>query len=957
MRRLLLFSGLTLLVACGGATDLVAPPPPPPPPPPPSGSPGPAASVSAQAGDNQEADPGAAVPVSPAAIVRDASGHPVPGVTVVFAVSPGGGSVTGETASTDSSGVARAGSWTLGPTEGTNHLTATVASLAPATFTATAKFHAVILVDTTIGSTGGIVRYVKAGDPLSGTTLTIPAGAYPGTGRWRIERRAAASGPSLPNLRLTEPIVIVSTDQGLADSVMFLTIPRRTGADSTVAAFAWDLSGGAIEGLPLVGVTDTSFTIAARHFSSGLFLSTTPPRSSSFSAPRPIARSIAAVAPLPFSVAVFNTPVPTNPVIAFNVYAAGGAVTTGFDPAADAWEFPNFGSYVAPLGQLTGTSLSELYYHTAAFSGALPHLFGTYNPNFKPVWAGDNLGYRVAALTETDIDWASARAAVTAVESGSLVNANLNNRGVDVVNYNSLLATMVLTGRPQVFIIQGPPASGGWVGLVAYKITPTEVWAADPDHPGSSIVIPFLNGRFQSIQLGMMSGIPPFTATKFHFAAASALLNFARIGANFAAMLQGGPVGQGVFPGYTIQYFDEDLQQWTNLPTTPLTIDWQDVALRAFCPSCQRTIPGQTAGLTALDVYDVHGTQIASDRVIGKVTFRVPPGGEVVGIHVLGGVDVCAGCQVVWRHVDFQALSIHASQIYILPDPAAGTSNAPLTFTAHNIAAGTPANARYFWNFGNGTTATVNGDSTVAHAWGSAGTYPVTVVVIDVNTGNQIGKASATALIDEALPIWRFTSLTKTTAGLFSVFADAFGILGDMYAVDIVDMMDNFRAAPFTGLLYYMASPFTVAGQSLPPGVYLQRDLGGNFPGFDPRQENAVLAQPTKASYVDAFIDDLITDAPTRAGDLDNGTFRGLSVTRLRDLNGWPGVGGVHTATHWQVSAVENGKLLTGNITWFIERWELTCPIPALPCSNALITGTFNGTYKISYDFTAQRLR
>jgi hypothetical protein len=89
------------------------------------------------AGDNQSAGDGTAVPIPPAVTVRDANGNPVSGVSVIFAVGAGGGSVTGGTQTTNASGVATVGSWTLG-TVGNNTLTATAGILPPVTFTATA---------------------------------------------------------------------------------------------------------------------------------------------------------------------------------------------------------------------------------------------------------------------------------------------------------------------------------------------------------------------------------------------------------------------------------------------------------------------------------------------------------------------------------------------------------------------------------------------------------------------------------------------------------------------------------------------------------------------------------------------------------------------------------------------------------------------------------------------------
>jgi hypothetical protein len=63
----------------------------------------------------QTAPPGWPVVQAPAVAVRDASGAPVAGAIVTFAVTAGGGTVAGSPATTDAKGIARAASWTFGP--------------------------------------------------------------------------------------------------------------------------------------------------------------------------------------------------------------------------------------------------------------------------------------------------------------------------------------------------------------------------------------------------------------------------------------------------------------------------------------------------------------------------------------------------------------------------------------------------------------------------------------------------------------------------------------------------------------------------------------------------------------------------------------------------------------------------------------------------------------------------
>lgn len=101
-------------------------------------SPMPPAVVTKVAGDHQTATTGSAVPTTPAVKVTDQFANVIVGATVDFAVTAGGGTVAAATATTNDNGIAISPIWTLGPTAGTNTLTATVANVGPVTFNATA---------------------------------------------------------------------------------------------------------------------------------------------------------------------------------------------------------------------------------------------------------------------------------------------------------------------------------------------------------------------------------------------------------------------------------------------------------------------------------------------------------------------------------------------------------------------------------------------------------------------------------------------------------------------------------------------------------------------------------------------------------------------------------------------------------------------------------------------------
>lgn len=94
-------------------------------------------------GNEQQGTGGTDLPINPTARVVEAdSGQPIPGVDVEFTITLGGGQIAGlnsTTVTTDSNGIADAGTWTLGPTAGDNTLRARVAGADPVVFTAVAN--------------------------------------------------------------------------------------------------------------------------------------------------------------------------------------------------------------------------------------------------------------------------------------------------------------------------------------------------------------------------------------------------------------------------------------------------------------------------------------------------------------------------------------------------------------------------------------------------------------------------------------------------------------------------------------------------------------------------------------------------------------------------------------------------------------------------------------------------
>jgi hypothetical protein len=125
-------------------------------------------------GDAQTGTVGTAVEVAPAVIVTNESGAPAEGVSVIFSVTAGGGSVQGGTVVTDAGGMARVAGWTLGTAAGANSLTASTVGLSDVIFTAAG----VPDVPSLMALFAGDGQSAEAGMPLANPLMVMVSDQY-----------------------------------------------------------------------------------------------------------------------------------------------------------------------------------------------------------------------------------------------------------------------------------------------------------------------------------------------------------------------------------------------------------------------------------------------------------------------------------------------------------------------------------------------------------------------------------------------------------------------------------------------------------------------------------------------------------------------------------------------------------------------------------------------------------
>jgi len=286
------------------------------------------ASLSIVQGNLQTATVNTPVTVLPSVVVRDASGNTVPGVQVTFTAG-GNGAVTGANPTSDGSGIATVGTWTLDQVAGTNSLVASVAGVPSVTFTATGLADvAARLLEQAGDSQSTIVNTAVSTRP---TTRVTDQYGNPVAGRsvtWALASGGGSLGtPATVSSDATGTVTAPAWTLGPAAGLNGITASATGLSGSPVSFTAFGLAGAA-----------TQMVIKDGNSQSAVVATTLPIK------PSVVVRD------------QFNNPV-AGVSVTFGVTAGGGGIT-GATSTTDALGVATVGSWT--LGQVAGLNGNAL---------------------------------------------------------------------------------------------------------------------------------------------------------------------------------------------------------------------------------------------------------------------------------------------------------------------------------------------------------------------------------------------------------------------------------------------------------------------------------------------------------------------------------------------------------------------------------------------------------------------
>jgi hypothetical protein len=335
-------------------------------------------------------------------------------------------------------------------------------------------------------------------------------------------------------------------------------------------------------------------------------------------------------------------------------------VDSGFRPGVDDWQFPNYGSYIAPKGHCEGQALSAIWYYNTQRRGAgASALYGLYDNNgavekTPAFWKDDSQGYRLASAVQ-----ASAKA-------NRFTNNFFRNLGNAATNKqlirDAFRLAIALSGQPQLIDIWNAANTRGHA-MIVYRVSPQRIYVADPNFPRALRTIAFneATGELAPYSSGdsvasIVSG-NAIAYTRFAYVPAESSAGSAAIASNWADM-EANTAGNAVFPGIELFVSTETdaagEQVWDPLPngyTSPT--DTIDIGLGELTDG----------SVSTMWIYPI-GTTTAIGPWSPTQTVKLNPGDNQLGLLVYGKKDG------KWSYVDFVRITVTSA-----PAPSAEPSS------------------------------------------------------------------------------------------------------------------------------------------------------------------------------------------------------------------------------------------------------------------------------------------
>ena len=561
------------------------------------------------------------------------------------------------------------------------------------------------LLDQSIGSGGGSATVSDAASVLNGLSIDVPSGALSGSMSLSIRAADITEHAFGEHFDPVTPLISVDNGEKFTDIPMTMHIPLPDLQGRFPMAFYYNRAAGTLEAIPPVGRGEDYLDVAVRHFS---------------------------------EVVVSATQI--------KLLRQGGGFHTLFDPQVNGWSFVNYGTSPENEGICGGMSIGAArFYKDFASSPAIRGYYDndTYWFRTPKIWQDDATGLRYCTELQKRFITDSK---VWTLDGKSPLDPIWLRSEED--HFWSLCYALLVINQPQFLFLgvrNNANAPAHAIIAYAYEINGNtgRILVYDPNYPGKEGVITFdfSAGKFlpytSAANAGALEDGATFSYNEIIFIPLSTICDTKALD-EIWQKVQNGTIGKGVFPAYELYAVPVDDE---SLPRVKL-LDGA-TGKTTYLPYRNFRVEIEPVNKT-LDYSMVAWVDLPD---IGEVEKRDPPGElaiEKTDRENLVGIQVNAtpgsGAEPAWA--GFQWFKLRLQSLWIEPADTAIALGQELELVARSNGAA-PPQARFEWDFGDGNTKTVNGDSTVTHVYEEAGSYDVTVRLFDGSASSEIGSAFA----------------------------------------------------------------------------------------------------------------------------------------------------------------------------------------------------------------------
>jgi len=162
-------------------------------------------------------------------------------------------------------------------------------------------------VTQSVDSSGGYIAVSKAGDPLDGFVINLPANSYPDSSNFKVSYAPITDHTFGSDITPISPMIYVDNGGDFSSQLMYVRVPVTVPDGSFAMGFIYDATTKQLEGMPLVAVDADSVTVGTSHFTD-------------------------------FFISMISKALLKDDI------------DSGFRPGIDDWQFTNYGSYITPGG-------------------------------------------------------------------------------------------------------------------------------------------------------------------------------------------------------------------------------------------------------------------------------------------------------------------------------------------------------------------------------------------------------------------------------------------------------------------------------------------------------------------------------------------------------------------------------------------------------------------------------